>query len=492
MKRVISILLTVCVTLACAPLTGVAAVNAPAGAVAQSGENYPFVLIRGIAFDGLYANYGTDRQEKAIKPITAGDVLSTLGKAAATGIVHRSMDKAVDEVIGYAREVFEKLGCNKDGTSTYNIGLPRYPLNVSHYREELIIGGGTGAEEGMLKSAADRYGAENVYYFTYDWRLNPLDICDEINDMVNLALTEHSTDKVNLVNCSMGGIETIAYLSKYGYGNINKCVFLCSTFYGLNIVSDVFSGKISVEEEALYAFLDEKAETSPVLRFAVKISDKTGLLKLVSSLVNRFVDRYKDKVFEGALRDTFGTMPVWWGLTRPDAYDEAVDYIFDGHEEEYADLIAIGDDLQAMMAGRDRLLKEAASNGVQIAVIANYNGAMPPVTERAVANSDGGLETALVSGGAVVADYGKTLGDDYVPSNPAYLSPDRVIDASTCLFPDCTWFVKDAGHVAVDYGSEYSDFLFWIVDFDGQPTVWQNPRYPQFMKSGREQTLDVF
>lgn len=303
MKRVISILLTVCVTLACAPLTGVAAVNAPAGAVAQSGENYPFVLIRGIAFDGLYANYGTDRQEKAIKPITAGDVLSTLGKAAATGIVHRSMDKAVDEVIGYAREVFEKLGCNKDGTSTYNIGLPRYPLNVSHYREELIIGGGTGAEEGMLKSAADRYGAENVYYFTYDWRLNPLDICDEINDMVNLALTEHSTDKVNLVNCSMGGIETIAYLSKYGYGNINKCVFLCSTFYGLNIVSDVFSGKISVEEEALYAFLDEKAETSPVLRFAVKISDKTGLLKLVSSLVNRLSTDTKTR----CLKERFAT-----------------------------------------------------------------------------------------------------------------------------------------------------------------------------------------
>ncbi|MEI6579318.1 MAG: hypothetical protein WCN92_07615, partial [Eubacteriales bacterium] len=99
------------------------------------------------------------------------------------------------------------------------------------------------------------------------------------------------------------------------------------------------------------------------------------------------------------------------------------------------------------------------------------------------------LETALMAGGATAAKFGKTLGDDYTAANPACLSPDRIVDTSACLFPNSTWVIKDAPHVGCRNGSEYSDFLFWMLNFDGQPTVTSNPKYPRFMQTNDNQDL---
>ena len=490
MKKLLSVFLSVCILLTCVPVACFAAPDkSTVQPVPRSAENYPVIVIRGVSLDGLYTNYGTPEQTSAVKPITTGDILSTALKAVGSGIVHLNFDSAVDEIIGYAGDVFGKLACNKDGTPVYNIGLPRYPLNVDNYKNELITGGGTGAEEGIVKSAADHYGASDVYYFTYDWRLNPLDICDEINDMVNLALAEHHTGKVNIVSCSMGGVETVAYFSKYGYEKVNKCVFLSSTFYGTYIVSDLFCGKVTTSGLTLYNFLADKTEGNVFLSFTVKALYKTGVLSLVSVLADKFIEKYKDKIYDGFLRDTFGTMPVWWGLVQPEDYNQALNYMFGGREKEYAGIIAISKDLQKLMAGRESLLKDAAAGGVEFAVVANYNSPPMPIYERACANSDGGLETVLVSGGGTVADYGKTLGSNYVASNKIYVSPDNVIDASTCIFPNSTWFVKNGEHVACNYGSQYSDFLFWMLGCNGQPTVFSSAKYPQFLISGSGQTI---
>ena len=145
---------------------------------------------------------------------------------------------------------------------------------------------------------------------------------------------------------------------------------------------------------------------------------------------------------------------------------------------------------QAMMANRDEMLKAAVADGMEVCVVANYGRQVIPVYDRSSQNGDGTLETQLVSGGAKVAPIGETLGEDYVCSNPKYLSPSREVDASTCLFPEYTWFLKDAPHVSGTYGTDYSDFIFWLVDYDGQPDIYSNPQYPQFMQSAEDQHID--
>ena len=66
----------------------------------------------------------------------------------------------------------------------------------------------------------------------------------------------------------------------------------------------------------------------------------------------------------------------------------------------------------------------------------------------------------------------------------------RVIDASTCMFPEWTWFVRDMGHLDYPYGSEGMDFLMWLIRMDTQYTIRTSARYPQFMRYDvKEKTL---
>jgi hypothetical protein len=97
-----------------------------------------------------------------------------------------------------------------------------------------------------------------------------------------------------------------------------------------------------------------------------------------------------------------------------------------------------------------------------------------------------------MSGYATVANYGKTLGDDYVPANPKYLSPDRVVDLSTAILPEYTYIIKGAPHVAGNYGTDYSDFLVWLLSYDGEFYAGASEKYPQFMLSGDDQSLRSF
>ena len=89
--------------------------------------------------------------------------------------------------------------------------------------------------------------------------------------------------------------------------------------------------------------------------------------------------------------------------------------------------------------------------GVEIAVIAGYGLVNPPITESSDANGDCTVDTKCSSFGATVAGVFDTLSDEYIAERVAagygdYISPDGKIDASTCIFPETTWFIKNKHH----------------------------------------------
>ena len=130
------------------------------------------------------------------------------------------------------------------------------------------------------------------------------------------------------------------------------------------------------------------------------------------------------------------------------------------------------------------------ANGTRISFVSNYNQPLIPIYERATVNGDSVLETELTSNFATVADFGKTLSNEYLEGKDRELvSDDRVVDASTAWFVDNTWFVKDAPHVAADYGTQFSDFTFTLLESPVQPTVDTFPQYPRFMIADAELNL---
>lgn len=482
-KRILSLCLCVALITGCFPVTGSAASN---GAYTFIGGERPLVVVAGMDFTGLRMDVGTENERPAIEPITAKGIIKTLFAAGAAAIKSKSFDAVVDKGIDYFRSIFGNLACDNTGTSIYNVGSHEYPNALSTHAD-LILGGHN--ESGIAKRAVELYGGENVCFVLYDWRKSPLEVADKIAAAVDDAIATTGYSTVNLVCASMGGVMTVGYLTKYGYEKLNKCVFVSSTFHGAQVVTDLFQGKIEVDSDALYNFVDGNLGKNTAVSGVFKVLKFVGVFRGLSAIATPLIDRYQQTVYDEFLKDWFGYILPMWALVQPEDYEACLDFMFDGKEQESAAFIENTKELQAMMANRDALLQEAVENGVEIAVLTTYNLPLIPIYSGAVLNGDGTIETKYMSGGANVANYGKTLGERIINSGSEYVSSDGVIDASTCAFPESTWFIKDGIHVGCSHGSEQSDFLFWILGFDGQATVKSHPSYPRFMQSDSAQNL---
>ena len=63
--------------------------------------------------------------------------------------------------------------------------------------------------------------------------------------------------------------------------------------------------------------------------------------------------------------------------------------------------------------------------------------------------------------------------------NDGYLSPDLVVDAHTCKYPNYTWFIKNCPHA--DYPPEIDQLFIEIFNAGKQYTITTNSKYPQFV-----------
>ncbi len=469
----------------------------PAGAASDSAETQaydgcPFILVRGMEFDGLTYKAGTAEERNCLGEIKAGELIKAVGKGIASGVFHHNIDYFTESVIEYVKEIMGLMACDEKGNSKYDVSVKNYTKSMANYPELFELDGVN--ENGILKAAAERYGAENVYYYKYDWRLDPFKHAESINALVNQALEDSGKSKVNLVCCSMGGIEALSYLYKYGSDKINRLMFMSSTFFGTHVTTDVLRGIVEVDPFYLYTFAYQNlAENNKPLKwlfdFLYKIKVFDGLCNLVN---DKLIPKMKDKVYDEFLKPVFGTMPSVWALVLPEGYDEAVEYIFGAEKEKYADFIALTEEYQELAAQRESVLRDAKAGGTSIGVVGNYNRACVPVYPGGGGNGDSVLESDRILGAAKVAPLGETLGDNYVPKDEKRLSPDRVVDLSDVIFPENTWAIEGAPHVSCSYGTDYSDFLFWAVDFDGDLNVNSSEKYPQFMRSSKDQELRMW
>ncbi len=454
----------------------------------KSCKNIPVVLVRGMDFDGLYLDYGTENQQLAIntnaKMIVSG-VLKTLGKS----IFNLSLDDFMAGVEELVCDIFGYLTIDENGNSAYNVTAPEYLESADNYDE---LCNGEGAELGMVRACIETFGDGHTYYVNYDWRLDPYVVADDINAAVKTTIKNTGHDKVNLVCCSMGGIMTVAYLTEYGYNDINKCLFMSSTVGGAQVASDLLCGKVDITANNLYNLLKNAVKDKKGLSLLVDGLEKAGAFDFLTEITDFILENYKDEVFEKAIIPIFGRTLTLWGLCQPEDYDAAIGYMLGGRTKENAAFLKRTDALQKMMAGKEKLINKMIKSGVKVAVVAHYGTPVVPVYENAHFNGDGVLETYQMSCYATVAPYGENLGDDYKAKNPKYLSPDNTVDLSTALFPEYTYIIKGAPHVSGSYGTDYSDFFIWLLSCEGNFYAGVNPKYPQFMISDSSETLKHF
>lgn len=485
MKKIISVLLSIIIVFSSA------AVITQAENETEKYSQYPAVVVRGMQFEGLTVNEGTENGQNAFAGVTAGGIIKTIGKTLAGSFKHGLSRAFADAAAEYCGQIMGKMACDENGDSKYDVTVKQYFGSVAEEPElQKLLEVSDSHEEAIVSALVDSYGAENVYYFTYDWRLDPRKTADELNKMIELAESETGKDKVNLINCSMGGVVTDAYIYKYGDSDFNKLVFYSSTFCGTDEATQLLAGELLTSPDTLYNILVRLFGNN----FFTKLFKNSLLLKNISKITNSFFQKEGVYFYSVFLKDTFGTMPSIWANVQPGSVETCIDFLFPTEEdrEKYSGIIEKARQLRKInIYMKNTGFKKLESDNVQVAVVAGYNTSAVPVYPKAAYQSDGILDSRWMLGGATVSKLGYSFDDDYMSADPSKISPDRCIDLSDVYFPESTWAIRDSGHVPCKKNSDEYEFIKFLMTGENGATVDDDSRFPQFMTADKEGNLNA-
>ena len=471
----------------------------------------PILFIDGINAVDLLLDAGT-KDEKVAFPFTADDVVSLIKDN--LGAVWDILDgdfsqESEDALVNAVIALLENVAMNDDGTSRHNVEVDwLYPLETRE-REDggepqaPSIGDRLNELKNWFKSLFQRPAEElteeemmqllmqrdSTYKFRYDWRLDPYELADRLHDYIDYMKELTGFDTVSLVGFSQGAAVLNTYLSVYGYDDLETVIWCCGAHNGVELAGQLFTGRISVDNEALTRFLsdpEQRDSSAELLSAVARQLNALGLTGNILQYTNKIIDKLlADGAIRRIIRETMGKMPAIWSLIGDEYYEEAKAYVFNepGDAERFAALIETIDayhyNVQAHSA--EIMARAKAATG-KIGVISKYGRRLLPVIDNADIQADGTIDVKGASCGATAADFGLTLGPDYrqaVNDGHNHLSPDGVIDASTALYPDYTWFIKNLEHSSI---SKYMGDLFRRICYaDTQLTVFDDPDFPQFV-----------
>ncbi len=341
------------------------------------------------------------------------------------------------------------------------------------------------------------YGYSNSYTFHYDWRLDMHTLSSQLHEFINQVMEVTDSDEVGLVCFSMGGCVTMTYLYEYYYlasdedrDHIRSVIFLSGAMNGVGCCEDPFSGNIVLDSTSLMRMLQEMLSGNTEMLWLYRLLDIMYTFRLLEPVVkfsNKYIVGNMDKMVDNALPQTLGTIPGFCAMMSEERYRQAENFIFDSEEEKEKYSVLIEKNRyyhDSVQANSELILASLLEDGKKLAIVSEYGYSPLPVTSDNSRMSDGTIETYATSFGATCAEVDKTLGEDYVQAVTCdcgrnHTSPDNQIDASTCRYPDITWFAKNVKHSCAN--RYFADFVDLVTYSENQITVWTYPDLPQYM-----------
>ena len=492
MKKFLCVVLSAALFALCAAVPSAAADEAPAEPPNTGAP--PIIVVSGMNTFPMMLDAGAEGEKQVFPPenLNIFSMVFKILPAAFLSLLTGDWNRLADRAIPIVNDILGPIACDGNGDSVNGITVRKFTRSLAYNDDYKIFEDGGSNEFAITRRAIELYGPERTYYYNYNWRLDPVGHARELRELVITAKAETGSEKVVLVPCSMGGAQVMAYLAEYGGGDIDMLVSMSSVFCGTYIASDVLSMRIAIERGNILRLI--YGMDNRFLSCFVKALDKIGIVDGLLKIGQNIISSIKDRVFDECLGDIFATMPGLWALVQPEDYEYAKSLTLD--PEKHAVLIdRIDCFYDNVSVKRGEILKAAEAEGMRIAIFSHYGISSPPVFERADAQSDGIVETCFSSGRAVVAPMGEKLPAGYAQQvtgcGHSHLSPDGIIDASTCMFPEYTWFFKNVAHVGAVYGGDQNDCLFKLIEFEGQPTIHSDGLYPQFMEDAGNHKLQV-
>lgn len=372
---------------------------------------------------------------------------------------------------------------------------------ISDLMGEVLLDGngnpkeGTGISQGTKNQVIydkthdkkDRNGNYGVYtyYFKYDWRLDPLETADEFNDYIKSVKKVTGAEKVGIMSSCLGCAMAMTYIAKYGTDDICGITMDAPVLNGSEILSETISGKFKIDGDAINRFLVDcdaygLFSVDEFINATIDLLTKSGAVGAITGTVKQTL-YYKlvQGVTSALSLSTFYTWPSYWTSVSAADYNTAKEYVFgpEGSEKrtEYAGLIERLDSYDKLVRQRlPELYNQVINSGVNFGLIAKYGVQMAPAIESCNELGDAIVTVKSASIGATTSSIYNTLSDDYIARRVAegkgkYISPDKQVDASTCMFPEYTWFVKGTNHS--NWTTAENNLLWRVVTAEKQITI---------------------
>lgn len=501
MKKVVSVILSLVMALSCFALT--------AGAAAQS--DIPCVIVPGIGQSRawLVDEHGdyvfNDNGEKIHcfpGNFDVQKILSDVAGPLALSVSTQSDMGLSDALCNSLENAFymnktddNAVPCGFVEVETYPHSLAECTEDERQYIFDCI----------PMQELGSTVGYENMYYYAYNSFGNAIDMIDGLYDFIQLVKQQTGKDKVNIIPISMGGalFNGLMELHPEVANDLHRIVFVVPALNGSLIVSDIFERELAfLDADYLYSdFFDGiLGETNAsAIEIAIRVLPKDVLM----TCLNKAVDMLITKVFANCTG--------LWMLVPNDQYDKCVEMTLS--DSSKAEVRRQTDIYHKAQSNSNKNILKFKSQGVEVFDVLGYDVPLYNVGNSWNSqNADGVIHTYSTSMGAYMANCGETLPDGYVQKNPYctapnssmhlrvltraaspvstdvqcsdpthnHISPDNVVDASTGLLPDYTFYFDNQPHATANQNDIIMKLCCELVESDRITDVYSDENFPQF------------
>lgn len=448
----------------------------------------PIIVVPGIGSSSLYANSELQTQSNIIS--VDRTLFKTLRETHIGYDFYRIIrGKRVEpstfiNKLSTATSFLTSLNCDEEGNSRDWSGIDCFWKEPLSKNMDYLDSRNT-AEPAVCKAICDEVGAENVWIFNYDFRLNVINHAWQLSMFIDEVKRQTGSIKVNIVSASLGSCVVSAYIDRYGMHNqVAKYVFLDAAFQGTSM-GKLFAKDLVVDKNEINKYLELLSECYAA--DTMDFSKAKNIIGRFDNTVQNLLDYIMiladedniDALYSRVILPVVGNMPALWQCIPYDDFDKAVETMV---ELQWLDpdgrLFETIQEYHVIQGNLEKNLKDLQrTRGVEVAIVCGYGLPQIPFTDSANNQSDMLIDTCYASFGGTAANAGEQVKNA--------TSPDGFIDASSCKFENNTWFLKGVQHMEFVYGTDVSKFVAYLVATNDKlnvESVKKAQGYSQYME----------
>ena len=419
--------------------------------------------------------------------------------------LNRTNKELAEGVYKTVQEVFSIQSSDKNGEPVNNLQLVSYYSSLkdmnnedkSYFYRMIPMQPVTGAvknADGVYEVAADAdvvVPEELIYIYTFPLIGDPMESAEGLDEFIQFVKEDSGYDKVNIASISLGGTILTAYLENMkgtGYPDINNVFNIVACLQGTDVMGDFYLRQFKITGSYDEFFFHEYVPMimkemegyttlGNVINIALKIFPKSTVYSILTAAM------------DGLLDTLLINCPQFWSMIPTDRYDEVkAKYNYIWTDSEYAELAVKLDKFQVAKENLYDNLLALTSNGTsRVASVCGYGldyakedyNFFAAMRSSDTTNSDGIIDIDSTSLGATYATAGTLLSDDILFDENAIISPDGSVDASTCLYPNSTWFFQGQHH-EVGRNDVVISLMGQLISGKIKSTDDKADEYPQF------------